>query len=113
MSTKDTVEQLKDLVVNSLEDLKGIDIKVLHVSDMTSLTDYMIICSGTSERHVKALSNNVAVEVKKAKFNIRSEGEKDGEWVLLDLGDVIVHTMLPKTREFYDLEGLWQNSDAA
>lgn len=113
MSTKNPVEQLKNLVVNSLEDLKGIDIKILPVSHMTSLTDYMIICSGTSERHVKALANNVVVEAKKADFNVKSEGEKDGEWILLDLGDVIVHSMLSKTREFYNLEGLWQNGNAA
>ncbi len=112
MSKSNSVEKLKDLVINALEDLKGLDIEVLPVGHMTSITDYMLICSGTSARHVKSLANNVIVKAKEENFEVRFEGEKDGEWVLIDLGDVIAHVMLPKAREFYNLEGLWQSDDA-
>ena len=101
-------DQLKDLAVNALEDLKGHDIVVLDVRTMTGMTDYMVFCTGNSNRQVKSLANNVAVEAKKAGQNmLGTEGEQDGEWVLVDMGDVIVHVMLAETRAFYDLERLW------
>lgn len=105
-------EQIKTMAIQALNDLKAIDITILPVSNLTSMTDYMIICSGTSDRHVKALANSVQIEAKKANFIVKAEGEKAGEWILLDLGDVIVHVMLPKTRAFYNLEGLWQSDPA-
>ena len=101
-------EQLKDLVVTALEDLKGVDIVVLDVRDKTSFADFMVVASGTSDRHVKSLASNVADEAKKAgvrPFGI--EGEQVGEWVLVDLQDVIVHVMQPRIRDFYGLERLW------
>ena len=101
-------EELADLAVDALEELKGLDIIKLDVSDMTTVTDWMIVASGTSGRHVKALVDNVAEKAKAAGHRPSGiEGESGGEWVLLDLQDVLVHVMLPKIREFYNLEKLW------
>lgn len=112
-NNKNTPDALKDLAVKALEDLKAIDITVLPVASMTSITDFMVICSGTSDRHLKAIANSVIVEAKKMGIEVKSEGENSGDWLLIDLGDVIVHVMLPKAREFYNLEGLWQADDNA
>ena len=104
-------EQLSDLVVDALEDIKGKDIVKLDVRDMTTVTDYMVVASGTSNRHVQALVDNVAEKAKEAGHKpIGIEGESGGEWVLLDLQDTLVHVMLPKVREFYNLEKLWSLS---
>jgi ribosome-associated protein len=101
-------EKLSDLVVDALEEIKGLDINKLNVRDMTSVTDWMIVASGTSSRHVQALVDNVAEKAKAAGHRpIGIEGESGGEWVLLDLQDALVHVMLPKVREFYNLEKLW------
>ena len=101
-------KQLSALVIEALDDIKAQDIIKLDVRDMTSVTDYMIVASGTSSRHVKALAENVAEKAKKAGHRpIGVEGEEGGEWVLLDLQDALVHVMLPKVREFYNLEKLW------
>ena len=101
-------EQLSALVVDALDDVKAQDIVKLDVSDMTPVTDYMIVASGTSNRPVKALVENVAEKAKEAGCRpIGIEGEEGGEWVLLDLQDALVHVMLPKVREFYNLEKLW------
>ncbi|MDH3481203.1 MAG: ribosome silencing factor [Gammaproteobacteria bacterium] len=101
-------DELTDLVIGALEDVKARDIVKLEVRDMTTVTDYMIIASGTSSRHVKALVDNVAEQAKEAGHRpIGVEGEDGGEWVLLDLQDALVHVMLPKVREFYNLEKLW------
>ncbi len=103
------VEEIKDLVIKTLADLKAVDVTVLDVRGKSSVTDFMVIASGTSSRHVKALANNVVVEVKKAGINpLGVEGESTSEWVLVDLVDVVVHIMLPETREFYQLEKLWE-----
>ncbi len=102
-------EQLKKIVLEAIDDLKGQDITELFVGDVTSVADWMIIVSGTSSRHVKSLANNVALEAKRAGSPaISIEGEDEGEWVLIDFADVIVHVMLPETRQFYDLESLWK-----
>lgn len=101
-------EQLSELVVDALDDIKGQDIVKLDVRDMTTVTDYMVVASGTSNRHVQALAENVAEKAKAAGHKpIGVEGESGGEWVLLDLQDTLVHVMLPKVREFYNLEKLW------
>lgn len=100
--------KLTQLVVDALEDVKGRDIVTLDVRDMTSVTDYMVVASGTSNRHVKALADAVADKAKKAGHRPSGiEGTDGSEWVLLDLGDTIVHVMLPRVREFYNLEKLW------
>ena len=110
-------EELADLVVDSLEEIKGLDIIRLDVSSMTTVTDWMVVASGTSSRHVKALVDNVAEKAKAAGHRPSGiEGEAGGEWVLLDLQDALVHVMLPKVREFYNLEKLWSitpSGDAA
>ena len=101
-------EQLCKLVVDALDDVKAKDIVKLDVREMTTVTDYMIVASGTSNRHVQALVDNVAEKAKDAGHRpIGVEGEDGGEWVLLDLQDALVHVMLPKVREFYNLEKLW------
>ena len=108
-----TVDQLQALVVNALADLKGVDIRVLDVTDMTSITDRMVIAGGTSTRHVKSLADHVALKAKQAgNPPLGIEGEQGGEWVLIDLGDVVVHVMLPPVREFYALEKLWSVGNA-
>ena len=104
-------DALTDLVVDALDDVKANDIVRLDVRDMTTVTDYMVVASGTSNRHVKALVDNVADKARKAGHRpIGIEGEDGGEWVLLDLQDTLVHVMLPKVREFYNLEKLWSIS---
>ena len=108
MSTVQDTEKLKQLIINTLENLKAINITVISVAHLTTITDYMIICTGTSVRQVKALANNVITATKLAGFSAKSEGEQEGEWMLVDSGDVVAHIMLPKTRDFYNLEGLWQ-----
>lgn len=106
-------ESLKSLVVDALEDLKAINTVTLDVADMTDVMDFLVIASGTSNRHVKSLADNVCMEAKKQGMRpLGVEGEDAGEWVLVDFGDVVVHVMLPATRDFYDLERLWVNPDS-
>ena len=101
-------KSLCKLVVNSLNDLKGQSISCLHVNKITSITDYMVIVTGTSNRHLKALAEEVSDKVKQAGSPVLGvEGQDQAEWVLLDLGDVLVHIMLAATRSYYDLESLW------
>jgi len=102
-------ETMRDFAVNTLDEMKGMDIVTMDVRTLTSITDYMVICSGRSTRHVKALADSVAAKAKEMQVTfVRTEGEKESEWVLVDLGDVVVHVMLPTTRTFYSLEDLWQ-----
>ena len=104
-------DALTDLVVEALDDVKARDIVRLDVRDMTAVTDFMVVASGTSNRHVNALVDNVAEKAKAAGHGpIGIEGAEGGEWVLLDLQDTLVHVMLPKVREFYNLEKLWSIS---
>jgi len=100
--------ELKDLVLEALEDIKGEDIVCLDVTGQTDVADYMIVASGKTNRQVKALANNVAEKAREAGIRpLGVEGLETSEWVLLDLTDVLLHVMLPKAREFYDLERLW------
>jgi ribosome-associated protein len=104
-------EQLKELVVNALEDIKAQDVSVIDVRDRTSVTDYMVLASGTSNRQVKSLAESVVAEAREQ--GVRSgnmEGSTVSDWILVDLGDVVVHLMMPATREFYDLERLWRDA---
>lgn len=100
--------RLKQLVLSALEDLKGSHIISLDVRELTDVMDYLVIASGGSNRHVKALAENVTDEIKQQGIRpLGVEGQDGAEWVLVDYGDVVVHVMLPATRDFYDLERLW------
>ena len=99
---------LSDIAVQALEDMKAQEISCLDVSEYTDVMDTMIVASGTSNRHVKAIADNLATTCKSEGFKpIGIEGMDTAEWVLVDLGDTVVHIMLPATRVFYDLEKLW------
>lgn len=104
--------QLTRLVVDALDELKAVDLRVLDVRNATTITDYMIIASGRSNRHVRAMSDKVVETTKKSGIQpLGVEGHAQAQWILIDLGDVIVHTMQPATREFYQLEKLWGDAE--
>jgi ribosome-associated protein len=108
------VEELRDLAVKALEDMKAQDVKVLDVRGKTSITDFFIIASGTSDRHVKSLAETVAFQAKQAgEAPIGMEGVEEGEWALIDLNGVVIHVMQAKVRDFYQLEKLWEVDSAA
>ena len=99
---------VSQLVATALDDLKATDVSVLDVRHLTTVTDTMIVASGRSDRHVRAIADEVVVQCKREGYRpIGVEGQKVGEWVLVDLGDVVVHVMQPRAREFYNLEKLW------
>lgn len=103
-------EKLKDAIVEALEDVKARNVIALDVRKHTGMTDFMVIATGTSDRHVKALASNVQDELRKQDVRpIGLEGEDTREWVLVDFGDVVLHVMLPEARAFYDLERLWSD----
>ncbi|MEJ2059817.1 MAG: ribosome silencing factor [Gammaproteobacteria bacterium] len=107
-------DQLVELVCHALEDLKGVDVRILDVRGKTAITDVMVIASGTSTRHVKSLADNVVLKAKEAGVQpIGVEGTQVAEWVLVDLNDVVVHVMLPTVRDFYNLEKLWETEGQA
>lgn len=104
-------DQLKNLVTSALEDFKAIDIQEIDVSGQNPLTDLFVIASGNSTRHIKSMAENLIFKAKSAGCPpLGVEGDRDSEWVLVDLNDVIVHLMLPQTRAFYNLEKLWETS---
>jgi ribosome-associated protein len=106
--------RLRDVVLGALAELKAVDVKALDVRGLTDITDTMVVASGTSDRHVKSIAERVTQRCKEAGFRpYGMEGERDGEWVLLDLQDVVLHVMLPRVREFYALEKLGAGGAAA
>jgi len=108
------LDELKTIVVNALEELKAVDLKVLDVRRIASFTDFMIIASGTSSRHVRALADKVMARCKAAGVRpLGLEGEREAEWILVDLGDIVVHVMSPAMRDYYNLEKLWSAGDQA
>ena len=108
-----TSDQLRELVLDALEDFKATDIQQIDVSGQNPLTDVFVIASGNSTRHIKSMAENLVMKVKAAGCPpLGVEGQRQAEWVLVDLNDVIVHLMLPKTRAFYNLEKLWDASRA-
>jgi ribosome-associated protein len=107
-----TTATLRKAVIDALEELKAKDVREIDVRGKTSIADLLVIASGTSARHVKSIADEVSRYAKKAGvMPLGVEGETEGEWVLVDLGDVIVHVMLPRIREFYGLERLWTVGD--
>lgn len=101
-------EQLKAFVIEKLEDMKGRDIIALNITDKASFADYMVICSGNSNRHVKSIANSVGIECRAQGLEpLGMEGNDVGEWALVDLGDIIVHVMTDEQRDKYNLEQLW------
>jgi len=99
---------LKTVVIDALADMKALEVKVLDVRGLTDIADFMVIASGTSDRHVRSVAQRVVEKTKEAGFRPHGvEGEQDGDWVLIDLSEMIVHVMLPRVREFYGLEKLW------
>ncbi|TCM66765.1 ribosome-associated protein [Acinetobacter calcoaceticus] len=108
-SQQQDIQTCLKVVQEALQDVKAKDILEMDVSSISNVSDAIVIASGTSTRHVKALADNVADEARKAGFRpIGIEGERDAEWILIDLGFVVVHVMLPTARKFYDLESLWR-----
>ena len=102
-------EQVKDIVIKAMEDLKAIDIRCLDISELSTVADYMVVASGTSRRHVNSVAENVVVKIKENGMQpLGTEGQSESEWVLVDFGDVIANVMMPDTRVLYDLEKLWQ-----
>lgn len=109
----DGFARLRNLVVAALDDLKARDIVEVDVRGKSSVADLLVVASGTSSRHVKSIADEVVKKAKQAgNPPIGVEGQREAEWVLVDLGDVIVHVMLPRTREFYGLERLWSIGDS-
>ena len=105
---------LEGVVTGALDDMKAVNVKVLDVRGLTDIADTMIIASGNSDRHVRSIADRVVEKAKEAGYRpLGIEGEREGEWVLVDLQDVIVHVMLPRVREFYGLERLWDTSGSA
>lgn len=101
-------DELLSVTLTALEDLKAVNVQVIDVRDLTTITDIMVVASGTSTRHLKAIADNVALEAKKHGVSaLGVEGDKGAEWILVDLADVVVHVMMPEIREFYALEKLW------
>ncbi len=110
-SPKPVKPPLKTVVADALADMKALDVKVLDVRGLTDIADCMVIASGTSDRHVRAVAQRVIEKTKQAGFRPHGvEGDQDGDWVLIDLSELIVHVMLPRVREFYGLEKLWDMS---
>ena len=102
------ITQLEQLVVSALEDIKAKDIQVIDSTRLTSLFDRVVVASGDSNRQTRALARNVADKAREAGLPVLSvEGEETGEWVLVDLGSVVVHVMQPAVRDYYNIEGLW------
>ncbi len=105
-------DRLRSLVLAALDDLKARDVREVDVRGKSSVTDLLVVASGTSSRHVKSIADEVVKKAKQAGLPpIGVEGQREAEWVLVDLGDIVVHVMLPRTREFYGLERLWTVGD--
>ena len=107
-------EQLKQLVLDALDDLKAVNISCIDVRKHSDMVDYMVVASGNSRRHVNSIAENVVTQAKKSGMQpLGIEGAEAGEWVLVDLGDVVANILMPDTREFYALEKLWTNPPVA
>jgi len=104
---------LQQAVTSALEDMKAVNIRVLDVRGLTDIADTMVIACGSSDRHVRSIAERVVEKARAAGYRpLGTEGQRDGEWVLVDLQDILVHVMLPRVREFYGLERLWDGGPA-
>jgi ribosome-associated protein len=111
---QEAASPLKTAVTAALEDMKAVNVKMLDVRGVADFADLLFIASGNSDRHVRSIADRVVEKAKAAGVRpIGIEGTRDGEWVLVDLNDVIVHVMLPRVREFYGLERLWETDAPA
>jgi len=105
------IRKLQEIVVDALEDIKGKDIEVINTTQLTALFDRIVIASADSTRQTKALARNVQEKVREAGGDVVSvEGEQSGEWVLVDLGDIVVHLMQPAVRAYYNIEEIWSTT---
>jgi ribosome-associated protein len=112
-SAPEHASPLQQIVTTALEDMKAANVRVLDVRGLTDIADTMIIASGNSDRHVRSIAERIVEKAKEAGYRpLGVEGARDGEWVLVDLQDLIVHVMLPRVREFYGLEHLWEGGSA-
>jgi ribosome-associated protein len=101
---------LEGIVTAALEDMKAVNVKVMDVRGLTDIADVMVVCSGNSDRHVKSIADRVIEKAKEGGFRpLGVEGQRDGDWVLVALQDVVLHVMLPRVREFYSLERMWES----
>jgi len=106
-----SLDQLSHIIIDAIEDLKGKNIAVIDIAEISNYADRLVIVSGTSNTHLKAIANNVVVQCKAADYPpLSSEGETSDEWILIDLGEIVVHVMTPQARDFYDLERLWSST---
>jgi ribosome-associated protein len=107
------ISELQAFIIDKIEDMKARDIQIVDVKGKSPVTDIMIVCTGTSKTHVRSISSHLYLEAKKAEITVLgTEGKEDGEWILVDLGDIVVHIMQQQTRELYQLEQLWQSVGA-
>jgi len=105
-------EEKLQIVQDAMEELKAVDVQVLHVTDQTTVTDYMVVCSGTSNIHIRAIVDRVIERMKEHDVKgVRREGYNEARWVLLDFGDVVAHVFDPEDRQFYGLEEFWKKSE--
>jgi ribosome silencing factor RsfS/YbeB/iojap len=101
---------LEGIVTAALEDMKAVNVKVMDVRGLTDIADVMVVASGNSDRHVKSIADRVIEKAKEGGFRpLGVEGQREGEWVLVDLHDIVLHVMLPRVREFYSLERMWES----
>ncbi len=109
VAVKEHIQTLLELILTTLDTNKAEDIKTINLKDKTEIADYMIVASGTSKRHVMALSDYLHDALKKEDIkNLGIEGADEGDWILLDAGDIIIHIFRPEVREFYKIEDMWE-----